>query len=254
MIYETHRDNAFFINQGDCICAAHFHKAVEILYVIEGEKRLIINQEPVLLREGDLHLCMPYDVHVYPPSDGKQFCAVFTVEQCTEFFAATERVSLKNRRFEKSAFTQDLYAHLQLLDQRKNPVLLRGIINYILGSVLERGEFVPKQNAKRDAVREILEYVEEHFRENITLADTAAHFGYSKYHFSRLFHASFAFGFSAYVNQVRIYKSLPMLRTHKVSVVATECGFNSPQQYFLNFRKTMGVTPHEYLNEHKRGN
>lgn len=250
--YEADRDNSLYVAQRDCLSSPHFHQSVEIVFVIRGEKPIRVNNRLYTLQEGDFLLLMPYDVHEYLPSGGEQLCAAFPPEDCRDFLAAIHNLTLEENRFEKSDFTQDVYAHMKLLKEKKNPVFLRGIINYILGSVLSAGNFSQKKTEHRDILRNILEYVDKHYAEELTLDAAAAHFGYSKYYFSRLFNARFSVNFSAYVNQVRVYKSIPLLKSHKISAIYAECGFHSPQQYFLNFRKATGKSPRAYLAEYAK--
>lgn len=249
MFFENLRDSARYVHRGDCVCAPHFHQSVELLAVLSGEKEVVINSVRLELRAGEVLVCMPYAVHEYLPSEGEQVCTAIPPASCAEFFAATERLSLKNNPLERGEGTQELIGFMLQLTGRRTPLYERGLVNCIFGLVLELGTFVPQKKREKDFVRQILEYVEEHYRENLTLEATAEHFGYSKYYFSKLFNAHFFFHFSAYVNQVRIFKSLPLLKKYKLSTVYDECGFNNPQQYFLNFKKYIGKTPREYLAE-----
>ena len=103
-----------------------------------------------------------------------------------------------------------------------------------------------------EAVNRAIDYILEHLEEDLSLEKVAMHCHFSKYYFSRLFNAHVSANFSAYVNQVRVYKSIPLLKKYKISAVYAECGFRSPQQYFLNFRKATGKSPREYLAERKK--
>ncbi|MDE5896915.1 MAG: AraC family transcriptional regulator, partial [Clostridia bacterium] len=96
-------------------------------------------------------------------------------------------------------------------------------------------------------------YIDEHYAESLTLAEAAGKFGYAPNYFSSLFKRYFRIGFAQYVNSVRVRKSIPLLKTQKASSVCYDCGFRSPQQYFLNFRKVFGCTPYEYLHDKHTG-
>lgn len=246
MIFESTRDNKLFRGLGDNVCAPHFHKSVEIMCVLSGIKRTVINGETVILCAGDVVFCMPFDVHEYFPSEGEQLCFAFPPEYCEEFYAFTKGRRLKNNKIEKSGVTESLLAQMNKIGEIKNPVYMRGAINCILGEVIEACEFTQAKNEGENLLRAILEYIDLNFNKELTLSSAAAHFGYSKYYFSRLFNASFSCNFSAYLNQVRIHKSFSLLKTEKISSVWHRCGFNSPQQFYLNFRKVTGMTPREF--------
>jgi ribonucleoside-diphosphate reductase alpha chain len=77
--------------------------------------------------------------------------------------------------------------------------------------------------------------------------DLAKEFGYSKYYFSNLFNSKIKSSLPKFLNSVRINKSLELLRSNKITDVAYMVGFNSPQQFYLNFKKVLNVTPKQYL-------
>ena len=249
MFYENVRENALYYNsERDCLCSPHIHKAVEFLYVLSSEKPVLLNERRFTLNKGELLVCMPFDVHAYGISGGIQRCAAFPVEYCGAFFSAVRNLTLKNNVF-SGEFAEEIAECLKRFSKPSNPVLTRGIINYALGLLLEEGTFVPAREQGQDILREILAYIDEHYAEPITLASAAERFGYSKCHFSRLFNARITASFTSYVNRVRVFKSLPLLKTHKSSAIYDMCGFNSPQQYYLNFKKVLGKSPREYLAE-----
>ena len=91
--------------------------------------------------------------------------------------------------------------------------------------------------------KEIAKYIDEAYDKPLTLSTLAARFGYSPNYFSWLFKQHFKTSFPQYLNRIRVRKSLPLLRTKKVYAVCYECGFNSPQQYYLHFKKFYGCSP-----------
>ena len=100
MFYENVRENALYYNsERDCLCSPHIHKAVEFLYVLSGEKPVLLNEMRFTLNKGELLVCMPFDVHAYGISGGIQRCAAFPVEYCGAFFSAVRNLTLKNNVF-----------------------------------------------------------------------------------------------------------------------------------------------------------
>lgn len=99
---------------------------------------------------------------------------------------------------------------------------------------------------------QIAKYIDEEYGKPLTLSALASRFGYSPNYFSWLFKRHFQTSFPQYLNGIRVRKSLPLLRTKKVYAVCYECGFNSPQQYYLHFKKFYGCTPKEFLKSGNR--
>ena len=103
----------------------------------------------------------------------------------------------------------------------------------------------------RTQIHRIADYIDKNYASPIGLEELASEFGYSPNYFSSLFKKYFMTGVTQYINSVRVQKSVPLLKTQKISAVYFLCGFQSPQQYFLNFRKFFGCTPYEYLHAGK---
>ena len=111
-------------------------------------------------------------------------------------------------------------------------IMIKGYLYLILGSLLSNYEKVkikPKNKNISDIV-EILNYVDSHCDENITLASVAAYFGYNKSYFSRRFNSYVGVNFSDYVNGIRLdrYERLRKKEEGKgVTELAFLAGFQS---------------------------
>ena len=84
------------------------------------------------------------------------------------------------------------------------------------------------------------------------LEQIASHFGYSKYHFSRMFHQYFRCSLSEYVNRLRVSEVIRVQKQNpdgKLFTVILEAGFSSIQTFYRCFRKFYGRAPLEYLSE-----
>jgi two-component system response regulator YesN len=104
-----------------------------------------------------------------------------------------------------------------------------------------------EEKNEEDFTTKIVEFIHEHYQENLTLTSLSQKFGYSPNYFSGLFNRYLGTGVSQYLNSVRIQKSIALLQEKSVEEIAHACGYNSPQQYYLNFKKIHGCSPKEYL-------
>ena len=75
-----------------------------------------------------------------------------------------------------------------LLAKTKNSLAREGIYTYVLGRILEKGEFKPRmQIRKGEFAMHTLTFLEKHYTESITLATIADSLGYNYSYFSTLF-------------------------------------------------------------------
>lgn len=91
-------------------------------------------------------------------------------------------------------------------------------------------------------VEQAKEYVEEHYYENLMLADVAQKVGISSGYLSTLFQRQMAKGFVDYLNEVRIEHACTYLRQNylKVYEIAYRVGFKDEKYFSKVFKKVTG--------------
>jgi AraC-like DNA-binding protein len=94
----------------------------------------------------------------------------------------------------------------------------------------------------------VTNYISEHFAEDLTLEQMASMIGFSKYHFSRLFHIYAGTTFYQYLNQKRIAHAKNLLLDPALSVteVAFRSGFTSISAFLRMFRLANNCTPTQF--------
>lgn len=92
--------------------------------------------------------------------------------------------------------------------------------------------------------------------EPLDLDAVAAHAGYSRYHFVRLFRAVYGQTPGQYLSRRRIERAEDLLRTANLSVteICTLVGFSSLGSFSSSFKKHTGLTPSEYRARHLKRN
>jgi AraC family transcriptional regulator len=97
-------------------------------------------------------------------------------------------------------------------------------------------------------LRRVLAYVEEHFAEDITVADLAKVACLSIFHFTRAFAATMGVPPHRYVSRRRLESAKAMITSGRASLheIALDCRFSSESSFTRAFRRAIGVTPGEY--------
>ncbi len=106
----------------------------------------------------------------------------------------------------------------------------------------------------RHYVEYALEYMQNNFTEDITLADISERYFVSPEHFSRVFKQKTGFNFSEYLNILRLQKAEQMLKqlnTASMTEIAAACGFNDSNYFSLKFKKNFGVSPKKFQTSNK---
>jgi YesN/AraC family two-component response regulator len=99
-----------------------------------------------------------------------------------------------------------------------------------------------------EIVLKAMQRIENHFSDELTLTGLATHFHLHPVYFSTLFKKVSGFGFSEYVNEVRLQKACALLSASSLSVkeVALQCGFPNLSLFHRAFKKMSGKTPKTY--------
>ena len=110
-------------------------------------------------------------------------------------------------------------------------------------------EQAPRWN---DQIREVIEYVSEHYAEHIRLQNLANRAKMSVSTFQRLFTSLMNESPSSYLTRIRINAAKVLLGTTDklVSDIATETGFFDQSHFIKAFKHLTGLTPARYRQQH----
>lgn len=219
---------------------------------------------------------MPELVGYYPMiyaclsgADQERFSSVLT-EMCDVM--RNERIPPKaiKTTFSGLAHIMEAYAQNCSLENRENVapttahcanlILGCGYQEDMIGHLLDYFTFLASELSKlpnRDQAQvfrePIVEYVQNHFGEAITLRQVADIMGYSPYYLTRLFKKYFGCTLTEYLADVRVQRSKQLLVKENIAIgeVAVLCGFESANYFSSCFRSHVGTTPSQYRKENR---
>lgn len=104
-----------------------------------------------------------------------------------------------------------------------------------------------------ERIRRIMEYIQKHYAEKITLEDLAEQIHLCRSESCRLFKRYMKESMFDYLLDYRVERSLELLRCPDLDVtqIAGRVGFSSPGYYSKIFKRKMGCTPLEYRKSHR---
>ncbi|MBQ4517295.1 MAG: AraC family transcriptional regulator [Clostridia bacterium] len=111
------------------------------------------------------------------------------------------------------------------------------------------------ENAHNSQFKNMLEYIQENYTSNELSRDTlAAAFGLTdSTYISKMFKKFMDENFSSYLERIRMEKACELLdRRMPVKDVAAAVGYLSDISFRRVFRKRLGMSPSEYINQHKK--
>ena len=250
----------FVLNDTDIVndtWRTHWEDSLEILHGIKGEARIMVGKESYSLQSGDTIIINSQTLH---NSSSDVFAYYYCLKIKSEWFK-DNGIDIKTVRFENfiqdpvivQLFDELKKQHVKTVDLTYIPSLKRALLNLVI-YLLENYSHETENRVQSKGfatVLDVMTYITEHYSEHIGIDELAAKFGYSKYHFLRLFKQNTGQTVVDYINAMRCEVAGELLRkgTLPVAEIAYTCGFNTPSYFAKQFKKFYGVLPVQYRKE-----
>ena len=100
---------------------------------------------------------------------------------------------------------------------------------------------------KNDALKRAISFIRFNYHKDISINDVAIQADISERYLRSLFSQYLNISPLDYLNQIRINKSIELLRNTELSVkeICFQCGFQSPQYFSRIFKQQTGISPRE---------
>lgn len=242
--YELNRERDETIFAGaecDNVCNVHFHRKVEVMYVLEGEKKIFASGKELTLSGDNIYFANSYEMHGYAESPGsRQTVIVFPNLMLRDFYDVFGDKIMNGCVVDDAGFCRSVLPHFEALAEGKcNKLVMQAHCDMLLGSVAEKLGYSEGARGRQGFVDGLLAYINEHYADEINLDVMAEHFGYSKYYFSRMFNDALGTSITDYVSAVRLMHTLETMKTKgcTASEAALECGFSSIPTFYRVLKK-----------------
>ncbi len=224
----------------------------KLYYVEEGEIVVQIYGQTVKAGPGDLMLIPEKTVHsCWLPEDGyakKCWCHFSLKNEAGKFF---ERFVLEpvlhvpNRAAVKKLFRQMF--HSENLPTPQKELAATNAICSLVQYYFEHTNVIVREVAS-DRIKQVIDFIEQHYAENLTLEQLAQVAGYSTTHLSKRFHEVTGMPPIRYLSHVRIENAKHMLQysDDPIGQIMEKCGFTDPAYFSRIIKKTLGFSPQSY--------
>lgn len=226
----------------DGYCPNHFHRKIELVYVLEGDKIIYCDGKKYLLKPNQIFVADSYAMHSYEENkEGKQIIIVLPNHLLKDFYLLYSEKKFAKcviKNTEKCKQLKPLF--MALVNKSTNALICQGSVDLLMGQLVDELKLENRDsNYNQNFIEEVLAYISENYKENITLESLAEKFGYSKYYFSRLFNNALNTNINSYISMIRLQAVIRRLRDSNcnVSTAAFEAGFSSMQTFYRELKK-----------------
>ena len=256
--YELNHDKAdsvefFRANNSDT--KPHFHRCIEILYITGGSVACRVNEESFSCEKDEIMFVHKCGVHSLVPTPHYADFVIIIGPRYSSDFASIFQTKTLPAHLADKAFNRTLLPHFKALNRQKNApdLVKKGYINIIIGSLLDHYERMPVTPTPNiGTIVAALNYIDDHYREPLSLERLSAVFGYNKYYFSRLFNTYIGESLSGYINAVRVrnlVSEAKKMENPNLSELVFAHGFDSMTTFYRNFSKYYDRPPTEVFQE-----
>lgn len=118
---------------------------------------------------------------------------------------------------------------------------------YTSGGVIKE----PSQRLTQQQMRRVLDFIQDHLGQDLSLEALAQQAGFSSYHFARLFRQTTGESPHQFVLRQRIERAQHLLKERNVSLarVAVESGFANQSHFTQAFKRHLGLTPRAFRQD-----
>ena len=248
----------------------HWHLSLEITLVLKGAYLYKIQNQTILARTGSLLLINPGAVHACDIASDELCDAISIIFPHEFLLKACETIDCLSFSLEKRTQTKEYQLLLdamgelteQFMHKEETPnyqLMLNSLvykiifllINNFSDSIHPSRALLSQKYMKQ--CEKIMQYIDDNYKEPISLETTAHHLGITREHLARLVRTNMGTTFKKYLFSIRLYHAYLALTTTDLSIldIALEQGFPDNRSFIKCFREVYGVTPSMYRKSHE---
>jgi len=245
----------------------HWHKEWEIIHVLRGQFTLFADGSRYTAEAGDCFLLPEGIMHGGTPQNCVYQCLVFDLHSCYRDITMVKkylRPLYRNQLIPQLYYPADSGPVASIVEDLMKSMhspcpelsvlaqLSRLLSTILEGSYYKAADTEESTGSRKIApLKPVLEYIETHYADNITLDDLSRVAGMNPRYFCRFFSSITNQTPMNYVNSYRIEQAAVMLDSGDVSVTEAglSCGFGDTSYFIKCFKKYRGMTPKQYQRQ-----
>lgn len=247
-------------NLGDFTLHKHYEN--EILYCTKGSYKVIINNEPYILKEGTLAFIQSFVPHETKETERDSLHLLIEAGPLFlgDFFDSVSTLSLNSPvlNLDENDFGNEIKLLLEeIIEEKKkllpNELIIRGNVTKFFGLFLNEFSVIEQIKEKKETVKiknieKVLDLIHHSYSDEISIELAAETAGYGKSNFCKIFKNTTGVTFHRYLNQYRTERSKFFLKHSDMPVfeIAEIVGFNDSKTFCRVFKEITGTTPKEY--------
>ena len=248
------------LNQGKIDTPYHWHKEFELIYVMGGEVAVKVNTNDRVLHTDEFLLLNSAENHSLSSENAKCLILDISYEFAEKFDSSL--YSSAFRIVGGSGAEEEIHNLLWQLSRTLNEPEFPGLRQYSIITDILHVLFVQCKHENTNAVSDeeqarsrhvklVKEYLQQHFREEITEMEVAKMLGLSPIYLSTLFSKTVGMQFREYLLKIRLEHAMDALLNKQMSIedAAIAGGFPSKRTFIAKCKQAYQITPFQLLKQ-----
>lgn len=254
--------NVIIHEEAKFVVPEHWHNHLELTYILKGEMNICIDGNTSLVKSDDLILINSKQVHSIQGDNEDVFIGltiIVSYDFLKKSYPDIDKIIFELRDNKELMDLKRIFREIAIFYTQSNNSL-----NYLkINSLVYEVMYILLKNytVKKDSINSCLsqkylermmritDYINENYKDNITLENVAMKFNFSKEYLSRSFTKYMGINFKNYLVNVRLsnaYRDL-INTDYSITHIALENGFPNLKSFITAFKRTYGETPYKYI-------
>lgn len=244
--------------------STHWHDYMELIMIKDGSLIVTINSAQKEVSKGELLIIPPKQNHAGTPGpNGAKIYSIFL-----DLDALTNKTNrcvyiidnLLNEKYDLINSTDDpeiIRIINELIDynKKRNSLCLQGKALEFIGKFLDLSN-INSYISSSNAIQDIIDFIQLHFSEEVTVNQLSEKFNYSKSHLCRIFKYNTGTTISNYIKILRVEHGKKLLQETNdgINQISLACGFSDFSYFCRCFKELTGFSPlsfRKYIRSYK---
>jgi AraC-type DNA-binding domain-containing proteins len=234
----------------------HIHNHTELIFVTHGEVEISVGDARKKLHAGECAVVFPNTAHSYlSKSENRVTVAIFHGDMVPEYAHRLTHFRPVDPFLLPDMLHADVHFAIEALkDTQLSSALRKAYLSVMVGRILQSLQTEKRPTAQaEDLLHKLLTYLDENYRQPMSLDLLATALSVSRYRISRCFSGQIGCTFNEYVNTLRTGYAAELLQNTGLtaSQAGFEAGFDSLCTFYRAFKQQYGLSPKAYKTEKK---
>ena len=231
----------------------NWHNNLELIYCAHGIVKTFSDETEYILKQGDMLVVNPDCFHGTFEYDNSEYYVLMIDpdfshsngiypenNSLTEFISNSEAIKL----------FENIIASFKNTSELRIPIIRQSVLNLLIHLYANHSQdSAPKSYiVGKNRVKDVIRFINEHFREKLTIDLIAKHVGISKSYLSHQFTKFTGHSIIEYINLLKCHQAQKFIRSGmNVSEAATELGFENLSYFSRAYKKYLNRLPSDDL-------